>query len=79
MYSIKNIIIPHTIVALSAIYYTQMTINLYQEMKRNEMKCTKKKIIELANINYNNNNNNNQMSNVAIIHFNDKYSKSKSS
>ena len=38
--------IPHIVASLSAVYSAQTTINLYQEMKRNEMKYAEKKIDE---------------------------------
>ena len=42
----------HTVVMLSAIYSASTTINLYQEMKRNEMKYVEKKISESAEYAY---------------------------
>jgi len=44
--------IPHIVASLSAVYSVQTTINLYQEMKRNEMKYAEKKITESAEYAY---------------------------
>ena len=44
--------IPRIVAAISAVYSAETTINLYQEMKRNEMKYVEKKITESAEYAY---------------------------